>query len=81
MCEQAYPSRPAGANTRLIRWCDLVQYKPPRGGAYFVGFVGGLRIVILRNGNRCEPKWSLCISVYPRPRELNDPTFDPDAWL
>ena len=48
----------------LTRWCGLYEKTSAKGGTYFVGALGGLRLVILRDTFAAEgaPGWTLFVA-------------------
>jgi hypothetical protein len=54
-------------DTPLIRWAGLYEHTSKAGGQYFVGYLGGLKLVLLKNKHAAEgePGWNLCVTARP----------------
>jgi hypothetical protein len=51
----------------LIRWVGMFENVSKTGQQYFVGYAGGLKLVLLRNSKagEGEPGWNLCVTARP----------------
>jgi hypothetical protein len=51
----------------LIRWVGVFENVSKTGQQYFVGYAGGLKLVLQRNSKagEGEPGWNLCVTARP----------------